>query len=235
MSRLTLILSYYLNPGMLVEQYKLLRELPDHIKKELNLIIVDDGSPKNPAFLESTGIPTRLFRMLVDIRWNQDACRNLAVHHTETEWVLLTDIDHMVPERTFQKVLSYQLDAEKVYRFSRVSAPAMEWYKPHPNSWFMTKVIYEGKIGGYDERLAGYYGTDADFSKRVHDNAEVVFFKEPLIRVPREVISDASTTTYLRKQMMDKVGIPRIKAGRDGVKGWRPTTLSFPYELVGSC
>jgi hypothetical protein len=36
--------------------------------------------------------------MREDIAWNQDACRNLAVSLARTEWVLLTDMDHVPTE-----------------------------------------------------------------------------------------------------------------------------------------
>jgi hypothetical protein len=55
-------------------------------------------------------------------------------------------------------------------------------------------------------RFAGYYGTDGDFKERVSwpMPAKIKMFKEHIIRVPRTVLADASTTTYLRKQPEDK-------------------------------
>ena len=88
-----------------------------------------------------------------------------------------------------------KLDERKVYRFSRVDAPDMTPYKPHPNSWVFTRGMFN-RIGGYDERLSGFYGTDGEFGKRVERaTAKVVLLDEVLIRYPREVIADASTTT----------------------------------------
>jgi hypothetical protein len=45
-----------------------------------------------------------LYRMGVDVPWNMDACRNLAASQAKTDWLLLTDIDHLVPEKTWRKI-----------------------------------------------------------------------------------------------------------------------------------
>jgi hypothetical protein len=91
-------------------------------------------------------------------------------------------------------------------------------------------------VGGYDERFAGHYGTDADFRDRVSLKANIVTLPQKIIRVPRETIPDASTTTYVRKgDPIDAGAIPRIKAARAAIARWRPKTLSFPYRKIYEC
>lgn len=229
----TLILPYYENPGMLREQLASVRDLPSSYRGRINVIVVDDGSPTHPALAEEIGgSGLQIYRIDVDVRWNQDAARNIGVNHCETEWMLLTDIDHLVPQATWTGVLNGKWDRDKAYKFGRVSAPAMTGYKPHPNSWFMTRKTY-AKNGGYDERFAGFYGTDGDFRDRMEDNGiEVVMMKHVLVRVPRTLIADASTTTYLRKQPEDRSNIARIKSERAAHKDKKPRTLTFPYHRV---
>ena len=53
-----------------------------------------------------------------------------------------------------------------------------------------------------------------------------------MIRVPREVIPDASTTTYTRKEKWDKEGVKKILAAREGVRRWHTKRLTFPYERL---
>ncbi len=120
------------------------------------------------------------------------------------------------------------LNPEFVYKFSRVSAPDNLPYKPHPNSWLMTKAMFSA-IGGYDERLAGWYGTDGDFVERILPIAPVVMLKHPLIRVPRSVIPDASTTTLGRKSRQDFEAIQGLRKANAGTP---PLNLSFPWEKV---
>ena len=228
----TLIMAYYRNPTMMERHYKLWTNLDSTIKEALKVIIVDDGSPegqRTPLPPAGFDIPVSIYRMLVDIRWNQDACRNLGVAKAETPWVLLTDMDHLVTEKLLQRLMFSTCDPRIAYRFSRVSAPGLEPYKLHPNSWFMTRKLYD-RIGGYDERFAGWYGTDGDFRDRLTEKSGIVQIKEYLIRVPREVVPDASTTVYERKTEIDGENIKRIKKER-GPK-FKPLRQNFPYEQV---
>jgi hypothetical protein len=156
-------------------------------------------------------------------------CRNLGVDQARTEWVLLTDIDHVMPLDTLRPLLTMELDPRDVYRLSRQDAPLRTPYKPHPNTWMMTRKMFD-RIGGYDERFSGYYGSDSEFRERVQANARaIVMLPQALIRYPREVIADASTTTYERKAKEDGIHVPRIKAERARIPNWRPLRLTFPY------
>lgn len=229
MRNLTIVFPYYINPGMLRRQYQDFRALPEECRSHLRLIIVDDGSPSDPAFYEDIGMPLDIFRIDVDIPWNQDAARNIGVEQAPEGWILLTDMDHLIPAATIIHVLKVKLKEKYVYTFGRVTAPKMTPYKPHPNSWLMTRKMYN-EIGGYDERLAGLYGTDGDFMRRI--TAKTVRLPVPLARVPREYIPDASTTTYARKKPEDKDEMKRRKEKRERVKDWKPLRLSFPYHRV---
>jgi hypothetical protein len=232
MNRVTLCLSYYENPGMLARQLADLFMLPADLRSSIDVIVVDDGSPTLPAFpIFKTFLPERgrLLRMGVDIPWNMDACRNLAVDQAETPWVLLTDIDHRIPEKTWRKILTAGIKPGVAYKFGRVSEPDLAPYKPHPNSWLMAKSLYD-RAGGYDERFAGWYGTDGGFRDSIQAIAPVQSFKEHLIRVPREVTPDASTTTLVRKSAENLANLDRIKLEREKIKNWRPVRNRFPWE-----
>lgn len=232
---LTLVMPYYDNPTMLKRHVDLIASFPKETREHITMIVTDDGSPRWPARPPDSdpGFRVELYRIKVDVRWNQDAAKNLAVHHAKSPWLLLTDIDHMVPLKTMEHLVWGAFEDSVVYRFSRVNDPAMEPYKPHPNSWWMTRAMYE-RIGGYDERFAGYYGTDAEFRDRVRSacNHHVVMLADTIIRVPREVTPDASTTTYQRKSPEDNGALRRIREERDKEPGWRPLRLSFPWERV---
>lgn len=236
MTPTTLVMPFYENPSMLQEHFKILSQLPGQLRDLISVVVVDDGSPKEPAAPPEDGMlqgmSIQIYRILKDVRWNQDAARNLGVVHAETNWVLLTDIDHVVPEATWRTVVMRDHDPECVFRFARVSAPDMEPYKPHPNSWLMTKKKYD-EIGGYDERFAGFYGTDGDFRNRVNEFAKsIVSFKEHLIRVPRWHIKDASTRTYLRKQPEDRVGLAKAHADREALLPEEQRPLRYTFDFV---
>lgn len=233
MPTITLIMPYYENPQMLQEQYRHLRILPEEVRNNLNYIVVDDGSPVSPAVLPEPELglstPMQLFRMEVDVAWNQDACRNIGVKHALTEWVMLTDMDHVVPVETLAALQRQKWQSHLVYSFRRVSAPDMSPFKWHPNTWFLTRTMYE-KIGGYDERFAGNYGTDSDFQNRM---LAICGAYTPcnlaIIRVPRQVVADASTVGLVRKNIEDKKRIADLKRQRGNQP---PLRFQFPYHQV---
>lgn len=239
MKALTLVLPFYRNAGMLREQQRCWRALPDDLRKRLHVIVVDDCSPEGfealPAVETDRGSvgSFRLFRTGVDVRWNWLFCRNLGVEKAATDWVLLTDMDHVLPEKTLRHLLTAKMDMHNVYRFSRVDAPQLTPYKPHPNSWFMTRSMFDS-VGGYDERLSGCYGTDGEFKDRINATARrVVMLEQPLVRYPREVIADASTTVFTRKGDPDNdEELRRRRKARAAVPNWRPLRLMFPWEQL---
>ena len=239
MRRVTLCLPYYRNAGMLKLQLQRLEQLPKDVKAQIEAIVVDDGSPDGEAQGRPIGLPLRIYRIEVDVRWNQDAARNIAVHHATHPWVLMTDIDHLVPRGTWVSALTRQLDRNTAYRFNRTTLESIDpWtetpYKPHPNSWLMARALFD-HMGGYDERFAGYYGTDAEFRDRLNKHARVEILGALITRVPRETVPDASTTTYQRKAPEDR-RILDIKAERSLIPNWKPLRLTFPYhEIYSSC
>jgi hypothetical protein len=139
MREATLIMAYYENKDMLSAHYAMMRKFSKEVRKNMRVIVVDDGSPFNPATPGDCGCPLEIYRINVDIRWNQDAARNIGAHYAQTEWLIVTDIDHMVPEATWQYVQTFDPVPNTTYKFNRVSAPAMDPYKPHPNSYFINK------------------------------------------------------------------------------------------------
>ncbi len=228
----TLIFPYYENPVMLKEQLQHLAGLPADVLEHLRVIVVDDGSPKFPldayvwAPAAHAGFALQVFRITVDVRWNWIAARNLAVSKAKTDWVLMTDIDHKVPEETMRRIIERKLSDRKVYRFSRVDAPDLTPYKPHPNSWLMTSAMFD-KIGGYDERFSGFYGTDGLYRRRLLSTAPVKVLTDHLVRY--EYVADSSTSRYGRKEPQDA----KAKTlAASFPRGSKPKTLSFAYHEV---
>lgn len=243
---LTLVLPHYRNLGMLAEQQAVWMAYSPEDRARLHVIVVDDGSPKGfrpgTKALTATGLASlRLYRIVPDIRWNWLACRNLGMAEATTDWVLLTDIDHVLPRETLQRVLDGPLDDSCAYRFSRADAPHV-WpytlaecppYKPHPNTWLMTRAMFD-RIGGYDERLSGCYGTDGEFRDRVQRHTRaIVMLPDVMLRYSREVLPDASTTCFTRKNDHDNdEDLQQRRTTRDKIVDWTPLRLSFPWERI---
>ena len=233
MKHVTLIFPYYENPTMLEKQLENIAAYPQELRDHLQLIVVDDGSPDHPARIKGDpGCEFAVYRCKVDVRWNWMFCRNLGADRARHSWLMMTDIDHMIPEATMRTLICDEHDKTCVYRFSRVRAPTMEKYHPHPNSWFLTRKMFD-RIGGYDERFAGWYGSDGDFRHRAEETARAVYIlPDVLILYPREVIPDASTTRYGRKEPKDHENLQRIRRERAQDPDPRPKRLTFPWERV---
>lgn len=245
MRELTFITAYFENRGMLAEQQRVWAAYAPELRARFHVVVTDDCSPAGleakPAFEPVAIASYRLYRALEKKRWNWLFGRNLGWQQASTKWILLTDIDHVLLESTLRMILTTDLDETAVYRFSRVDAHGLfPWseltpYKPHPNTWMMTRKMFD-RVGGYDERFSGFYGSDSEFRERVQAQASAVIMRpEPLVRYPREIIPDASTTTYERKAKEDGVNVPRIKAEREQIENWRPLRVQLPYRLEASC
>ena len=237
-AKITFCSAYYENPGMLEVHYTTwMRDLAPRV---VDIIIVDDGSPKSPAHLVApelrpTHLDLKIFRMLKDRPWHQNACRNIAVHEATTPWVLLTDMDH-VPSKSLLEIDVDALNPAHVYRPARLEYMTDRYmldkhgkHKRHLNSWLMTRELFL-TLKGYDERTCGAYGTDSFFRGKVKFHSRVVDLEKEqgfLYRVGRERVSDASTTTLERKDgrptgMKNKL-IRRMAEGK-------PKFLTHAYE-----
>lgn len=219
---------YYDNPQFLSFQIGHWLRFPPAVRSQLSAIIVDDGSPKPASEVLAwvrRPFPIRIFRIAVDVRWNWIAARNIGMTEAPWGWCLLTDMDHVLPTSTAAAVLEADLDPETIYGLTRVSHDG-SLLTPHPNSWLVTRDLF-WRIGGYDEALSGYYGTDGDWRRRCARAARLAILDGALVRY--EGVLDASTTRYQRKQPED-AAVSRIirRRGAD----WRPRVLSFPYDEV---
>jgi len=221
----TFIVPYYENPDFLRQQLAWGSTYPEWLRSSLSAIVIDDGSPARTRLPEKLPFPIRLFRIEVDVRWNWLAARNIGFHHAPDGWCLVTDIDHVVPESTATALVYGRHDASVIYGLSRVEFDGTK-LAAHPNSWFLTREMF-WKVGGYDETMSGFYGSDGDWRRRLAATAPMQILSDRLVR--HEHQGDSSTTRYLRKQPEDSA-IGRIVAARG--KNWRPKTLSFPYHQV---
>lgn len=200
MSLLSFCLPFYRNQGMLAEQYRVWAGYPEELKQQIEIVLVDDGSPQ-PAMdvPRPDGLPAlRLYRVLVDLPWHQHGARNLAASEAAGPWLLLTDMDHVLPAESLTRLLE-RLTGDAIFTFHRLDAPRLTpkrndrgEFHPHVNTFALTKARFWA-TGGYDEDLTGY-GTDGYFRQRLYASGPAVHLEDvPIVRYPREVIADASS------------------------------------------
>lgn len=201
----TIVMPYYENPKMLRLQLHEWRMYQETEKQQLKAIIVDDGSPRNPAapVIEEhghCGFEIRLFRIVPNIPWNQDGARNLAMKHADTEWVLMTDMDHMLARHQVKGFLRCVERAQKgtYYMPTRRDFDNVVMH-PHPNSYVFNVQDFWA-MGGYDEDFAGCYGSDGNFRRCMRAGLKERDTRDfDLTRWPSNAISDANTQDWGRK------------------------------------
>lgn len=197
---ITLVYAYYENPVMFAFQQDVWAAYPQHLIEKINLIVVDDGSQREPAkkYWNPVFESARLYRVDVNIPWNQNGARNLAMLECGTEWALMTDMDHVLYPADAERMLTGGYMSGKVYMPQRLTHDRKP-YKRHPNSFLIEKELF-WQSGGYDEDFAGYYGTDIVFRKAVGLVGEIVETDGfALVTYVRDQIPDASTTDFGRK------------------------------------
>lgn len=242
--RLTFIYTYYDNPGMLAYQYAAWANYDVHLRDMMRVIIVDDASPKYPAVTvqRCAGLPDiQIYRVKKDIPWHQDAARNLGADRAKTDWIFCCDIDHVVPERTLAHMLNDAMRIEHrddvFYTFERktfeknVDEDCPITFKPAFNIYLMPRRLY-WEVGGYDEDMCGCYGTDGPFRKRLLTKAHHIQYDAHILRVPREVIPDASTTQFQRKGLLNNYKKRMLAMQKRARKRPEIVTLDFEWERV---
>jgi glycosyl transferase family 2 len=225
----TLVYAYYENPQFLQRQADAWAAWPDVARAHLSVIVVDDGSPVPAVLPFPLSVPVRLFRIQVDVPWNWLAARNIGAHHADEGWLLLSDMDHVVPPETAEALVLDAHDPKAIYAFARREHTGEE-VPPHSASFLLTRKVF-WRTGGYDEALSGHYGTDGDFRRRARDVAQMRVLPQALVR--HEYVADSSTSRYVRKLPADTQAVARLVDARG--RDWRPRTLSFPYHEVRPC
>lgn len=222
----TIVLPFYNSHEFFKTHMETWWNYPEAIRQYLSAVIVDDGSPVPATLPEVLPFSMRLFRIEVDIAWNWLAARNIGAHYAPDGWMLLTDMDHVLPEATSYALINGRHDPNVVYAFSRREHTGQAIH-PHSASFFMTKKMFWA-IGGYDEALAGVYGTDGSYRKRVASAAAMKLLPQELIRY--EYVADSSVTTYERKTPAMREA--RRKRFASVSPGAPPKVLSFPFHEV---
>lgn len=157
---LSLIVTYYGQPAMLAEHARIW----DTYDRCPEIIVIDDGS-NVPAVPQPH---SRGYRVLKDIPWHQDGARNLGADVATTEWLLFLDIDHVIGNEELNRLLALlpSLPADTAFRPARRLVDDAYALKRAANIWLIRRRDF-WRVGGYDERLCGRYGTDLEFRPRL--------------------------------------------------------------------
>lgn len=215
MNDITLIIPYYNQPKMLGFQLQNIHSfLPDTL---IHFVVIDDCSKEHPAedvFNKYGKHYGNLYRIDTDIPWNRNGARNLGAHLAGTDWIIQTDIDHLLLPGCANRLLQIELDHTKWYRFNRYRAGKADEtrrkdaipdhieygkIKPHIDSYLMTREQYLSSP--YDERYRGFLGGGSPFlarQKRIYGDAELLPEDIYLQVFTRNACPDSSTQDLSR-------------------------------------
>ena len=167
-AQVTFIYTYYNQVDMLRIQLENWQDYPPDMQEKIRFVIVDDGSKvaAREHIAEDIGLDLRIYRVMEDLYCNIGGARNLGTHVAETEWVLHSDMDHVIPSDAAQKIVGLASENQrKIYKFQRID-PETGKTKIHPGTMLLSRSTY-WEAGGCDEDFVGNYGqTDIHFFYR---------------------------------------------------------------------
>jgi len=199
---ITIVLSYYENGLMLERHLEEWAGYAPEVKAELRAVVVDDGSPRDPAVahLRNVGFPVDVYRIRQNLIWNVAGARNLGMTQAPDGWCLLTDIDHLLKADYAAKLTaSPPFISGYYYHLARRWSDG-RYLEPHRNSYVIERALY-WRAGGCDEDFTGWWGAgEGPFRanlKRIAGRLELPDIQ--LTHFGRNDICDASTREWGRK------------------------------------
>jgi glycosyltransferase involved in cell wall biosynthesis len=155
--------------------------VPDGVE----ILFIDDGS--DPPLRSDTKLKNFAIYATNDFRpWTVELARNFGIKRARGEYVLITDIDYIIPLSCIESAFSLKEDKSSIRRefgvldengnFTQNRAVLKSWglirnsvrMSPHPNNFIMRKETF-GLVGLFDEsRVNRPYpiGADAEFKRR---------------------------------------------------------------------
>jgi len=160
---ITIVHPYYNHSETFVYQLNQWKRFSKYAKEKIEIIVVDDGSPKFPCTVRGPvdGVDIKVLRIEEDIRWNTAGAANLGIKEAKYDWILHCDFDHGVNARSADKLLQLDLSDPKVVywpmTWHETSKGFQKFGKPHCNGFLMNKGTF-WEAGGFDEDFSGCWG-----------------------------------------------------------------------------
>jgi len=242
--KITICLSYY-NQGkeLLLNHINEWKQYPQ--KDKFSFFIIDDCSEipveKILKDIELSDLDVHIYRVEEDLYCNIAGVRNLGAKECKTEWMMIIDMDTLLPKELSNKLLDLtegkgisltlkiKILANKrdvSYRFGVIRNGKV---KPHPAVCLVkTKVYWE--IGGCDEDLVGHYGqTDRIFWYRAIGKINIIIMENLILETIEEASAKEASGNKLIK---DKKHNSLLFAKKDKTQKWSTDHIRFKWRKV---
>jgi len=236
--RLSIIVNCYVEPANREGAARLLASYADldpDLKRQVELILVDDHSPLRIDPPTARGLRGRLFRIDADIPWNQPGARNLGVVHARSDRILMHDMGQHAPAGTLRRLLAMRGPGRRIHKFHRVEEGTDRPSPPHANSLFLSRTRFLQWFG-YDEQFAGHYAReDTTFTRlqrRFGARLKVMPTRYPLMQRPRDEDVDYAR---MKRDMTVNTDLMREKLALGREKDdacFSRRFLDFPFHEV---
>lgn len=233
---LSIVFTYYKNPNSLALQLnEMNRYLTEEQKNDLEVVVVDDGSPlgfEAKPVVDSVkgGLSVRVLRVLIDVEWNHRSARNIGFNEITGIWGLALDIDTL-PELTNLFAHRQELDASEsaLFLFNRTDAETRKPLLIHHDTYLIRKDDY-WRTGGFDERFSGMWG----FGKTWLTEAKKFFSVEILweVTVKRFSSGDSQTKARRRKSIRNRLYVFAVTLSRRVLGLPTKRVLTFEYKEI---
>lgn len=198
------VLTYYENPDTFKLQLSNFQSFSPHLRKSIELVVVDDGSQESPLLvsdLKLDGLKVVVARVREDKPWNHLAARNIGSHEASGEALFLHDMDIMIPEKTATFALNLVSQGElrgKVFTFARLGYFDSSKRSVHHDTMLILRENF-WETGGFDEDFQGIYGAGPLFSKRVEKRLRPkTALNHHVWSLSQNVLPDSATRSYSR-------------------------------------
>jgi hypothetical protein len=233
--KISLIYGIYINKSDFTPLYDMLSvydSYDESIKNQMELILVDDGSPNPLTIPENTfNLNITLLRILEDKAWNSCGARNLGACYSQCSKLVFSDLDFVVEEKTLESLIYGKINPDEMIVFHRQVLTENGYARAKhalcvPNIFAILKSTFLN-FNGYDEDIVGTYGDDIYFRKYITSHG--MNFKR--FGHIRETTPNANSIALEHSLSRDLTGVLEYLKTK---QGHTKVMLNFPWEFVAS-